>query len=88
MPRKASVDYIEPVAEGDEAIVCERDGDDIFVATRTSSSILKILASLRAIFLNVNVLASNEAFVATRFRASLMMFSNIFNLLVLDCWIC
>ena len=35
VPRKASVDYIEPVAEGDEAIVCERDGDDIFVATRT-----------------------------------------------------
>ena len=33
-PRKASVDYIEPIAEGDALTLCERDGDDIFVGER------------------------------------------------------
>ena len=38
VPRKASVDYIEPIAEGDAATVCEKDGDDVFVATRGASA--------------------------------------------------
>ena len=33
-PRKASVDYIEPIAEGDALTLCEKDGDDVFVGER------------------------------------------------------
>ena len=33
-PRKASVDYIDPIAEGDALTLCEKDGDDIFVGER------------------------------------------------------
>ena len=33
-PRKVFVDYVEPVADGDIETVCERDGDDVFVASR------------------------------------------------------
>ena len=36
-PRKASVDYIEPIAEGDALTLCEKDGDDIFVGERGSA---------------------------------------------------
>ncbi len=35
VPRKATVDYIEPIAEGEVATICERDGGDIFVGNRS-----------------------------------------------------
>ena len=35
-PRKASVDYIEPLAEGGALTLCEKDGDDIFVGERAA----------------------------------------------------
>ena len=35
-PRKASVDYIEPIAEGGALTLCEKDGDDIFVGERAA----------------------------------------------------
>ena len=37
-PRKASVDYIEPIAEGGALTLCEKDGDDIFVGERTAEA--------------------------------------------------
>ena len=37
-PRKASVDYIEPLAEGGALTLCEKDGDDIFVGERTAEA--------------------------------------------------
>ena len=37
VPRKASVDYIEPIAYGEEQIVCERDGEDVYVAMRAGT---------------------------------------------------
>jgi tetratricopeptide (TPR) repeat protein len=35
-PRRAQVDYIELVEEGDALQVCERDGDDVFVGVRAA----------------------------------------------------
>ena len=37
-PRKAQVEYVEPIAEGGEATVFERDGDDVFVGVRAPLS--------------------------------------------------
>ena len=49
VPRKASVDYIEPVADGETQIVCERDGEDVFVGTRFGTlSELPLMARIAA----------------------------------------
>ena len=37
-PRKASVDYVEPLAEGGALTLCEKDGDDIFVGERAEAA--------------------------------------------------
>jgi len=37
-PRKASIDYIEPIAEGGALTICEKDGDDIFVGERAAEA--------------------------------------------------
>ncbi len=37
-PRKASVDYIEPIAEGGALTLCEKDGDDVFVGERAAEA--------------------------------------------------
>lgn len=36
VPRRAEVEYIAPVADGPAQVVCERDGDDVFLGERTS----------------------------------------------------
>ena len=38
VPRRAYVEYIEPVADGDDVVICERDGKDVFLGERTSGN--------------------------------------------------
>ena len=68
-PRKASVDYIEPIAEGGALTLCEKDGDDIFVGERAAEvKPAESIASKIASFTNGTILwdasGSAESFAA------------------------
>ena len=68
-PRKASVDYIEPLAEGGALTLCEKDGDDIFVGERAAEvKPAESIASKIASFTNGTILwdasGSAEPFAA------------------------
>ena len=68
-PRKASVDYIAPIAEGDALTLCEKDGDDIFIGERgTEGKVAETIAEKIAAFTNGVILwdasGSAEPFAA------------------------
>lgn len=74
VPRRAWVEYVEPVAEGDAAVVYERDGDEIFAGERLAGGEAVPAADPVAEFSSGVILwdasASAEA-SAAKWRASL-----------------